>query len=247
MPAVTESAKIRFHTINRATGNRIRSQYIDAETAAPVERDDQVAGYERGEGDYLMLEDEELENVALESTKTIDVDMFVPKESIDWIWYDSPYYMSPDDPVGAEAFSVIRDAMAATGMVGISRVVLGRRERAVMLEPRDTGIVLWTLRYGNEVRDPDLYFGQLQTKAPDPSLKKLMAELISERKKRWAPSMAHDVVQETLSKLIASKKRTPLPKPRGPVPERTRPSNIISIQDALKKSLEKEGKRPRRS
>ena len=159
MPAITQGEKVRFHTLNRTTGHRVESRYVDAETNKPVDEDDEVKGYERGENDYVMLEDDELESIALESTRTIDIDMFVPKETIDWIWYDRPHYLTPDDPVGEEAFSVIRDAMAVTGTVGISRLVLYRRERAVMLEPRDRGIVVWTLRYGDEVRDPKLYFG----------------------------------------------------------------------------------------
>ena len=146
MPAITDSEKVRFHTLNRATGNRIQSRFVDAETGEPVDEDDAIKGYQRGTDEYVALEDEELESVALDSTRTIDIDMFVPRDSIGWIWYDRPHYLVPDDPVGEEAFSVIRDAMATTDTVGISRLVLYRRERAVMLVPRDQGIVLWTLR-----------------------------------------------------------------------------------------------------
>ena len=131
------------------------------ETGKPVEKDDEVKGYETEAGRYVMLEDEEIESVGLESTRTIDIDKFVPADSIEWIWYDKPHYLMPDDEVAQEAFSVIREAMAATETVGISRLVLYRRERAVMLEPRGKGIVLWTLRYGDEVRDPDDYFDDI--------------------------------------------------------------------------------------
>ena len=122
---------------------------------------------QRGEDDYLVLEDDELESVALESTRTIDIDMFVPADSIEWIWFDKPHYLMPDDPVGEEAFAVIREAMRATNTVGISRVVLYRRERAVMLEPRGKGIVLWTLRYGDEVRDAAASFENAPDEKPD--------------------------------------------------------------------------------
>ncbi len=145
-PAVSESEKVRFHTLNKKTGHRVQSRYIDAQTHEPVERDNQIKGYEVGADDYVTLEDSDLEAVALESTNTIDLQSFVPKDSIDWIWYDRPHYLLPDDPVGEEAFSVIRDAMTSSGLVAISRLVLYRRERAVMLEPHDRGIVLWTLR-----------------------------------------------------------------------------------------------------
>jgi DNA end-binding protein Ku len=132
-PATSETEKVRFRTLNRATGNRVVSRYVDGETGKPVDEDDEVKGYERGENEYVMLEDDELDSVALDSTRTIDIEMFVPRESIEWIWYDTPHYLTPNDPVGEEAFAVIREAMAATGTVGISRLVLYRRERAVML------------------------------------------------------------------------------------------------------------------
>ena len=155
----------------------------------------------------MALEDEELDSVALESTRTIDIDMFVPRDSIGWIWYDRPHYLVPDDPVGEEAFSVIRDAMATTDTVGISRLVLYRRERAVMLVPRDRGIVLWTLRYGDEVRDPEAYFGDLKAGTINPRLKGLVTKLIDERTKAWDPQMVTDPVQEQLLQIIAAKKK----------------------------------------
>src|ERR1700754_1814078 len=128
MPATTDSERVRFHTLNRKTGNRINSQYVDAETGRVVDDDDTVKGYENGPDEFVMLEDEELDEVALESTRTIDIETFVPADSIEWIWYDQPHYLMPDDAVAEEAFSVIRDAMTATGTVAISRLVLYRRE-----------------------------------------------------------------------------------------------------------------------
>ena len=161
MPATSESEKVRFHTLNRETQNRVVSRYADAVTGKEVEEEDEAKGYQQGENDYILLEDDELENIALESTKVIDIDVFAPRNSIEWVWLETPYYLSPDDPVAEEAFSVIRDAMAAEDMVGISRLVISRRERAVMLEPRGKGIVVWTLRYGDEVRGEDAYFGEI--------------------------------------------------------------------------------------
>ena len=165
LPATSEAEKVRFHTLNRATGNRVHARYVDAETGKPVGDEDQVKGYEREDGEYVMLEDEELDAVALESTRTIDIDCFVPADSIGWIWYDKPHYLVPDDKVGEEAFSVIREAMVKSNTRAISRVVLYHRERAVLLEPRDKGIVLWTLRYGDEVRDEAEYFKGIQRQA----------------------------------------------------------------------------------
>ena len=198
--ATSEEDKVRFHVLNRRTGNRILSQYVDAETGQPVDEDDEVKGYARGEDDYVLLEDDELESVALESARTIDIESFVAAESIDWIWYDTPYYLTPDDPVGEEAYCVIRDAMRSTEMVGVSRLVLNRRERAVILKPRDNGIVLWTLRFGDEVRDPGDYFAAIGDVKPDAELMRLIGDLIKSRKKAWSPEMVADPVQARLAR-----------------------------------------------
>lgn len=248
MPATSESQKVRFHTLNAKTGNRVISQYVDAETEKPVDADDEVKGYQRGEDDYVVLEDDELASIALESTRTIDIDSFVPHDSIEWIWYDKPHYLTPSGEVGEEAFSVIREAMAATGTVGMSRLVLYRRERAVMLEPRDKGIVLWTLRYGDEVRPEAEYFSDLKESKPDPKLMTLIKTLIDERTTAWDPAMVNDPVQERLLDLIASKKkgRKPAAKAKSKADADKMPSNVINIMDALRKSIrseEKPGKR----
>jgi DNA end-binding protein Ku len=247
MPATSENEKVRFHTLNSKTGNRVVSQYVDAVSGKTVDEDDEVKGYPRGEDDYVLLEDDELEAVALESTRTIDINMFVSADSIDWIWYDKPHYLMPDDPVGEEAFSVIRDAMESTGTVGVSRLVLYRRERAVMLEPRDKGIVLWTLRYGDEVRDPKEYFGESSDEKIDAGLMKLIIKLIEDRIAPWDPKMVGDPVQAKLLDIITAKKKGR----KRPVKTKTKteaaapPSNVISIMDALKKSIASDSK-PRR-
>ena len=238
MPAVSESEKVRFHTLNRATQNRVTSHYIDSVTGKPVRDEDQVKGYPRGEDDYVMLEDDELESVALESTRTIDIDVFVPRDSIEWIWLDSPYYLSPSDTVGQEAFSVIRDAMKAEKMSGISRLVIARRERAVMLEPRGKGIVLWTLRYGDEVRDEESYFAAVGSKTAESDLMPLVQKLIKKRSRHWDADMVIDPVQDRLLDIIAAKKDK-LKKPRKskPAEPADKPSNVINIMDALRKSV----------
>jgi DNA end-binding protein Ku len=237
-PATSEREKIRFHTINSKTGHRVRSRYVDAETGKPVADDSEVSGYEVEEGRYIIIEDDELEAVGLQSTRTIDIDKFVPSDSIEWIWYDTPYYMLPDDEVAQEAFAVIRTAMEATGTVGISRLVLSRRERAVMLEPCGKGIVLWTLRYGDEVRQLDEIFGDIAERKADAKLVSLVRKVIGERSRAWEPAMVSDPVQENLKELIASKR-----KKKGGATRKASPTdeptggNVVSIMDALKKSL----------
>lgn len=240
MPAVTDAEKVRFHTLNARTGNRVVSQYVDAVTGKKVAEEDEVKGYERGEEDYVLLEDEELDAVGLESTRTIDIETFVPKESIGWLWYDRPHYLIPDDKVGEEAFSVIREAMAATGKAGISRLVLYRRERAVMLVPRGKGIVLWTLHYGDEVRDASVFSG-IDGGKPDAAMMKLVSRLIEDRTVDWSPEMAHDPVQDRLLEIIAARKKG-RKKPAKAKPAADKPSNVVNLMDALKKSIASETK-----
>ena len=201
-PATSESEKVRFHTLNRKTHNRVVSRYVDAVTGREVKEEDEVKGYRCGKAEYVILEDEELEDIALASTKTIDIEVFAPRDSIEWIWLDAPYYLLPSDQVGQEAFAVIRNAMAAEKMVGISRLVISRRERAVMLEPRGKGIVLWALRYGEEVRDEEPYFGGIDGGPSNSAMRPLIRQLIRKQTRRWDSKMASDPVQAALQEII---------------------------------------------
>jgi DNA end-binding protein Ku len=242
-PATSGSEKVRFHTLNRQTRNRVVSHYVDAVTGKEVNDEDEVKGYQRGENDYIVLEEDELENVALESTRTIDINVFSPRDSIEWIWLDTPYYLAPDDPVGQEAFSVIRDAMAAEDMVGISRLVISRRERAVMLEPRGKGIVLWTLRYGDEVREEDAYFGGIDEAASDAEMMPLIKQLIKKQTRHWDSKLLSDPVQDKLLEIIESKrKKTKRPAKAKASDDKAPSSNVINIMDALRKSVEAENR-----
>lgn len=239
-PATSESEKVRFHTLNKDTGNRVVSQYIDSVTGKPVKENTEAKGYARGENDYVILTDDDLDAVALETVKTIDIEKFVPADSIEWVYLEKAHYLMPDDAVGNEAFAVIRDAMKAEKVVGVSKLVMGRRERAVILEPRDEGIVLWSLRFGDEVRPEENYFEDIDEKA-DPDLIPLIQQLIKQKSARWSPDMVSDPIQESLLKLIEEKKK--LLKPRktakGKKTEAGAPaSNVINIMDALRKSIE---------
>jgi DNA end-binding protein Ku len=241
--ATSEAEKIRFHTLNGATGNRVVSQYVDAVSGEAVDEADEAKGYPRDEDSYVILEDDELESVALESTRTIEIDVFVPADSIEWIWYDKPHYLVPDDEVGEEAFSVIRDAMASTGMVGIARLVLYRRERAVLLEPRDRGIVVWTLHFGDEVRDAG--GSEAVDRKVDGEAMKLITRLIDQRTRRWDPAMVRDPVQDRLAEIIEQKKKARggrRARKAAAKPQTAAPSNVIDIMDALKRSLATEKK-----
>lgn len=246
-PAISERGKVRVHTLNRQTGNRVQSRYVDADTGKPVKEDDEVSGYQLDAERYVVLEDEELEAVALESTRTIDIGTFVPRDSIGWIWLDKPHHLVPDDKVGEEAYSVIRDAMAATDTVGISQLVLYRRERAMMLEPSGKGIVAWTLRYGDEVRDAEGFFQGIDAGKPDKKLLALIEKLNGERSVPWSPDLVQDPVQERLLEIIAAKKKKqakPARPSKAEAPQETA-GNVVSIMDALRKSLASEKRPPR--
>ena len=238
-PATSESEKVRFHTLNKDTGHRVVSQYIDSVTGKPVKEENEAKGYARGENDYITLTDDDLDAVALDTVKTIDIEKFVPADSIEWIYLEKPHYLMPDDAVGNEAFAVIRDAMKSDKVVGISKLVMGRRERAVVLEPRDEGIVLWSLRFGDEVRPEDAYFEDIDEKA-DPDLVPLVQQLIKQKTKRWSPNMVSDPIQESLLKLIEEKKKLLKPKKiaKGKKEEAAPTSNVVNIMEALRKSVE---------
>lgn len=238
-PATTQGEKVRFHTLNRKTGGRIHTQYIDAVSGKPVDDDDQTKGYQKAEDDYVILEDDDLDSIQLESARTIDIDQFVAADTVEWVYFDSPYFVVPADEVGEEAFTVIREAMADSDVVGISRLVMGGRERAVMLQPRDKGIVLWTLRFGDEVRDEDDYWKSVKAEQPDAEMLSMVEDIIAQRTTSWSDSMVKDPVQDRLLEIIKSKKSSK-PKSKVTAVEDEAPpqSNVIDLMAALKKSLE---------
>src|SRR4029453_4048661 len=160
-PAASGTERVSFNRINKKTGNRLRQQLVDSESGEPVEREDVGRGYEIGKGQYIQVEDEELAKIQIESTHTLDIDSFVPRAEIDDRYLESPYYISPTDQVGQEAFAVIRDAIREKKMVALGRIVLTRREHVVMLEAFDKGLLATTLRYAYEVRDKKDYFDDI--------------------------------------------------------------------------------------
>lgn len=239
-PATSENNKVRFHTLNRKTGERIYTRYIDGVTGKTVKDDDIVKGYERADNEFVLLEDEDLEAVQLESTRTIAIEEFIASDSIEWVYYDSPYFLTPADEVGEEAFSVIREAMEQSGVVGISRLVLGNRERAVMLQPWGQGIILWTLRFGDEVRDEDEYFSAVDDEKPTAKLQKMVEQIIKDRTVAWDASLLKDPVQARIKDIIKAKRpKKGKAKPKAVAKsDDDQPSNVIDLMEALKKSLE---------
>jgi DNA end-binding protein Ku len=235
--ATSGSERVAFNTLNRKTGNRLKQLMIDSVTEDPVDPSDRVKGYQFAKGQYVVVEDDELEAVKIESTKLIEIETFVPQSEIDSIYFDGAYYLAPDDRVAEEAFAVIRDAMASKEVVGIGRIVLARRERMLMLQPRGKGILATTLRYPYEVRADSEYFSGI----PDIDLPKEMmgiAEVIIERKSgHFEPDKFADRYEEAVVSMLRAKQAGQ----SFAVQETPAPSKVVNIMDALRRSLEAEG------
>jgi DNA end-binding protein Ku len=234
-PATTTRERVRFNIINRETGNRVRYEVVDADTGEEVAQEDRVKGYKSGDK-YVLLEEDELDEVALESTHTIDIESFVPRDEVDEIYLDESYYLVPDDKVGVEAFAVIREAMRAEGLVGLARVVLYRRERLLMLQPRGEGIVGTLLRYKNEVRDEADYFDDIPDVKVPKDMRDLAVHILKTKTAKFDPSKFEDRYEGALKKLIAAK-QAGKELPAAPAPE---PSNVINLMDALRRSVKAE-------
>ena len=233
--ATSSKDRVRFNIINRETGNRIRYRQVDAETGEDVPEEDRVKGYKTPDGSYVLLEAEELDEVALESTHTIDIESFVPRKDIDEIYLDTPYYLFPDEEVATEAFAVIRDAMRSTGLVGIARAVLHNHEHVLMLEPVDGGIKATSLRYADEIRDTEDYFSDIQdTKVPKDMLE-LAEHILKTKRGHFDMSKYSDRYEDALKALIKAK-QAGQPAPKLPA----QPSNVINLMDALRRSVRSE-------
>jgi DNA end-binding protein Ku len=235
-PATSSSARVRFHTLSRATGSRVKRQFIDSQTGEPVESDEQVKGYEVGKGRYILIEDEELEAIRIASTHTIDIESFVPRAQVDERYLETPYYIAPDDKVAQEAFAVIRDAMREKGRAGVARVVIARRERMVLLEPLGKGILATLLRYPYEVRSEDAYFDEIPDLTLPAEMRELAGHIIDTKAADFDPSRFEDRYEYAVVALIRSKQTG------EPVsaPEVARPSNVVNLMEALRRSIDAE-------
>lgn len=231
--ATTTNDRVRFNIINRKTGNRVHNLVVDAETEEPVAPDDRVKGYQYEKGHYLEIEDEELDAVALESTHTIDIGSFVARDEVDEIYLDESYYIVPNDKVAYEAFAVIRDAMAKENLVGLARVVLYRRERIVMLQPRGKGLMATALRYHNEVRDEKPYVADIPKVSVPADMLDLAVHILKSKKDHFDPSKFEDRYEAALTKLIKAKQAGKPP----PKPDEPKPSNVVNLMDALRRSV----------
>jgi DNA end-binding protein Ku len=236
-PASSSSERVSFRQINKKTGHRLKQQLVDSVTGEVVESQDKGRGYQIGKDEYLPVEDEELDNLALESTHTIDIEKLVPRSEIDERYLHSPYYLTPEDKVGQDAFAVIREAMKRKNMVGLGKVVISRRERIVMLEPFDKGLMATTLRYAYEVRDTKPYFEDIPSlKLPDEMVE--LAEHILETKTGHLDPAEFEDRYETAVTEMLKQKQAGLPPTKEA--EVAPPATVVNLMDALRRSIESE-------
>lgn len=230
---VQRAGDVHFNMLSSKTHNRIRMIPTDPETG-PIERSDIVKGYEIDKDRYVIVTDEEIAQVRLESTRTIDIERFVDVADIDRMYWNEPYFMVPDGKLALEAYAVIREAMKRTGRIAIGRVVMHTRERLMAIEPRDEGLVAYTLRSRDEVRDAGEAFEDIPATKADPAMVDIAEKIIAQLSKPFDPSTFTDRYEEALRKLIAQKE-----KGKGRVAEVEEPEDtkVIDLMAALRKSL----------
>jgi DNA end-binding protein Ku len=236
-PASSSSERVSFRQINKKTGHRLKQQLVVSVTGEVVESQDKGRGYQIGKDEYLPLEDEDLDSLRLESTKIIDLEKFVPRSEIDERYLDSPYYLTPEDKVGQDAFAVIREAMRRKGMVGLGKVVISRRERIVMLEPFEKGLMATTLRYGYEIRDAKPYFEDLpEMKLPD-EMVQLAEHILDTKTGHFDPAEFEDRYEVAVVEMLKQKQAGMPVRKEAPV---AAPSIVVNLMDALRRSIQKE-------
>src|SRR3954469_18757286 len=243
-PATTSSSNIRFHKLNKKTGNRLRQQMIDAETGKVVERDETVMGYEFEKGRYVKVEPEEIEALKIESSEIITIERVVPANAVDPLFLENPYIVEPDDKSGLDIFATIREALKAKGVVGIGRLVLARREHPVMVEPRGKGFMLITLHDPDEVRLPEEIFDDIKDVKVDKQNLSLAETLVERMEGAFDLKMFEDRYQAALKDMVEAKMKGK--KITAPT-EIERPSNVVNLFEALKASVAAEkggGKAP---
>lgn len=236
-PATSESEKISFNQINKKTGHRIRYLKVDADTGDEVASDDIIKGYQVDKDRYLEVSKDELDNIALESTRTIDIDEFVPRSEIDDLYLVRPYYIVPDGKVGHDAFAVIRETIRSLDKVALARVVLTNREHVIALEARDKGLMGMLLRYPYEVRDSSEYFDDIQDVKITKDMLDLAKHIVEQKSGHFEPEKFEDHYEAALQDLLSKKQKgMPIPAAR-----KLQPDNVINLMDALRESLKTGG------
>ena len=237
-PATTSVEKTHFHMINKETGRRLKQQMVDTETGDVVEGEQKARGYELKKGEYVEVEKEELEAVQIESSHTIDIDSFVPRDEIDKRYLNSPYYIAPDGKAGVDAFAVIRDAMKDKDRVARARIVLSKREHVIAIEPLGKGLLGTTLRYPYELRDEDDYFDDIKNPKISKDMIELASHILDSKAAHFDPSKFKDEYETALKSLV---RRKAAGKPVKAAEREEKPDNVVSLMDALQQSLKGKG------
>jgi DNA end-binding protein Ku len=235
-PAASERQKIRFHQINKKTGNRIKYCKLDAVTGEQVDDEDIVMGYEVRKGEYVEVTEAELEAVAIEGAHTIEIDQFVPRNEIDDLYLSNPYYIKPDGEVGRQAYAVIREAIKKEGMVALGRVIFTTREHVIAIEPRGKGLLGVTLRYPYEIRKDEEYFGELPDERVPKEMLDLAIHIVKTKAGHFQPERFEDHYERALEDLIRRKQR-------GERIERASEpaaAKVIDLMEALRQSAARE-------
>ncbi len=238
--ATSRSSDISFHLLNPETNNRIRMVPTDPDTG-PVERADLVKGYEISKDHYVIVTPDELDAVKLETTRTIEIERFVDEKDIDRLYWNAPYYLVPNGKEGVEAYTVIREALAETGRIALGRVVMHTRERLVALEPKDKGIIVYTLRMADEVVQPKDAFDDIPAARPNKEMIEIARRIIEQKEGAFEPDKFEDRYETALRDLIRRKEKGEKPVTAKPVEE----DNVIDLMAALKNSLKAGGKKAR--
>jgi DNA end-binding protein Ku len=231
--ATSASSHVSFHLINPDTNNRIRMVPTDPDTG-PIERSELVKGYEVSKDEYVLFDDEDFEKVKLESTRTIDIGQFVDEDEIDRLYWDSPFYVVPEKGVGAEAFAVIRDAMKEAGKIAIGCLVLRNRERQIALEVRGRGLVAYTLRPHEEVRDAGDFFDDIPAVKADKDMVDIATRIIGQKEADFDPSDFKDRYDDALKEMVRAKQKGGKGLVEAPEPDDT---NVVDLMAALRASL----------
>ena len=237
--ACSTSERIAFRQINKVTGNRLRQQLVDEETREPVPPEHKGRGYEVAKGQYLVVEDDELDGIEIESTHVIEIDRFVPRPQLDQRFLDTPYYVTPDQPVAQEAFAVIRDAMRGKAVVALGRLVLAKRERVMALEPYGKGLLGTTLRYPGEVRNATDYFGDLPELTVAPDMLTLAEHILDNKAGDFDPTSFRDRYEEALLAHLKAKQAGAVQEQK---PTFATPRQVINLMDALRRSIAEDKK-----
>ena len=240
--AASTSERIAFHMLNRRTGHRLHREFIDSETGKVVEREDQVKGYAAGENDYIALDPEEIAAAVPESDKTLEIDAFVACNEIDEIYFDKPYYLTPADRHGAEAFALIREGMKTKKVAAVAETVLFRRVRTLLIRAEGEGLVATTLNYDYEVRSAEEAFSEVPAIKLKGEMLELAEHIIKTKSGRFDPKTFDDRYDAALAEVVKAKIEGRKIKPVRPKAK----DKVIDLMEALRQSAGKDDRPAKR-